>query len=371
MTGGTAGSPQCRVLHVLWSGRIGGIERQVEAITRYAAEHRPGQHRACFLDGTGTVGDALVAGGLADRLGLRGGWDPAGLWRLVRLLRRSRPGVVHSHTHALLPTLAMLLALPGASFVYTEHSPRALRRDRKFRLLYRLLRRSVSRFVALTATMARAIAAQGVERGRIVVIPNVFAVPRRGDASADAAGSTVGIVARLEEQKRVDLMVGVVRELRRSGIACTGLVVGGGTRLKAVREQAERDGLRDAIEFAGERDDVVPWLDRMDVFLMTSAVEPFGITALEAMARSVPVVAMPCPGGLADLVARGGLLLPDREVATATEAVAVLLASPERRAEVRARGAETVAAHTLERVFPMLERVYEDLLGGKEHAHRQ
>lgn len=358
---GTA-SPSCRVLHILWSGRIGGIERQVEAIVRYAAQHRPGQHRACFLDGRGSVGDELVAAGFADRLELRTGWDPVGLWRLVRLLRARRPGVVHSQTHAVIPTLAVLLALPGVAFVYTEQSPRALRRSRKFQLLYWLLRRVASRFVALTPTMARAMEARGVARGRIVVIPNVFAVPRRGRAVPRPVASTVGIVARLEAQKRVDLLIGVVQELRQRGIACGGLVVGDGTSRAALVEQAARAGLRERIEFAGEQDDVVPWLDRMDVFLMTSAVEPFGITALESMARGVPVVAMPCPGGLSDLVTRGGLLLPDRDVATAADAVAALLESPARRAELRARGEETVADYSVEHVFPMLEAVCEDLL---------
>ena len=362
MNHGTAAAPRFRVLHILWSGQLGGIERQVEAITRYAGGHRPGRHRVCFLDGRGTVGDALVGAGLADRLVMRGGWDPVGLWRLVRLLRRWRPSVIHSHTHALLPTLAVRCAVPGVALVYTEHSPRALRRDYKFSVLYRLLRRSVSRFVAVSPAMAGAIEAQGVERRRIVVVPNVFAVPRRERAASRPGGSTVGIVARLEDQKRVDLLVEVVHEVRRRGIPCTALVVGGGTRLKALGEQAERAGLREAIEFAGWQGDVVPWLDRMDVFLMTSAVEPFGITALESMARGVPVVAMPCPGGLADLVARGGLLLEDRDVVRAADAVAALLASPERRAELRARGEEKVAAHTVERIFPVLERVYQESL---------
>ena len=169
-------------LQLLWSGRIGGIERQVAAISRYANAHGGGGARACFLDGRGVIGDALMAEGLADRLELRAGWDILGLWRFARLLRRRRPNVIHSHTHALLPTLVARLALPHAAFVYTEQSPRALDSDRKFRILYRLLRLLGCRFIALTPGMAHAMERYGISRARSAVIPNTFAIVRRTDA---------------------------------------------------------------------------------------------------------------------------------------------------------------------------------------------
>jgi glycosyltransferase involved in cell wall biosynthesis len=347
------------VLHLLWSGRIGGIERQVAAIARYGRSEKAG-HRVCFLDGRGPVGDALVAEGLADRLRLAVGWDPVGLWRLARLLRSLHPDVVHSHTHALLPTLVARLALTRAAMVYTEHSPRALAPDRKFRVLYWILCRSVSRFIALSASMARAMEGYGASRARIRLIPNLSSTPHRPEAPEDRRTPTVGIVARLEDQKRVDLLIDVLAEIRRRGINCLGLIVGGGTRHAALVEHAGRMGLGQLIEFAGEQADVLPWLDRMDVFLMTSAVEPFGIAALEAMARKVPVLAMPCPGGLSDVVARGGLLLPDRSVTAAADAVVALLQSPDMRHALRTRGDAIASEHTPERIFPQLERLYRE-----------
>jgi glycosyltransferase involved in cell wall biosynthesis len=358
MSGGAAGSLEVRVLHLLWSGRIGGIERQVAAVARHAAAHREGWHRVCFLDGRGVVGDALLDEGLADRLELSAGWDTAGLWRFARLLRRLRPDVVHSHTHALLPTIVVRAALRRVALVYTEQSPRVLASDRKFRLLYRLLRRWVTRFIALTPTMARAMEAYGVTPERVEIVPNLFAIPRLGVEPPFHHPPVIGVVARLEDQKRVDLLVEVIGELRRRGVEVNGLIVGGGTRERALRDQTEQAGLARVIEFAGEQEDVAPWLDRMDLFLMTSAAEPFGITALEAMARGVPVVSMPCPGGLSDLVSVAGLLLPDRSIAGAAAAMAELLGAPERRRELRARGNALVAEYTPEQVFPRLEAVY-------------
>ena len=112
------------------------------------------------------------------------------------------------------------------------------------------------------------------------------------------------------------------------------------------------------MRFAGEQEDVAPWLDRMDVFLMTSESEPFGLTATEAMARGVPVVAMPCPGGLAELVGAGGLLLPDRSPARAADAVQSLLESPGERARLRAAGRALADRHLPATAVRELERLY-------------
>ncbi len=95
---------------------------------------------------------------------------------------------------------------------------------------------------------------------------------------------------------------------------------------------------------------------------MTSAVDVYPNAVLEAMARGVPVVALPCEGGLAELAARGGLLLPDREVGTAADAVGELLASPEARERLRARGYEVAAEHTVDAVLTRLEELYRGAL---------
>jgi glycosyltransferase involved in cell wall biosynthesis len=349
------------ILHLAWSGRIGGIERLLEGIVRTAAGRAGYVHRACLLDGRGPIGDRLVEEGLAVRLGFSSGYDVRGLWRLARLLRRLRPSLIHFHSHAVAAYLVALAACPRAVRVYTEHSPRSLRRDRKFRLLYFLLRRSVPTFVATTAGMAAALADKRVARERIVVIPNGVPVPSRPGRTETGDPPVVGVVARLERQKRVDLFLDVLAELRQRGVASAGLVVGDGSVRGDLMRQADAVGLRESVEFAGEQEDTVPWLDRLDVFLMTSEFEPFGMAALEAMARGAAVVAMPCPGGLTDVVGAGGIVLPNREVQAAADAVQQLLASAEERARVRARGAVVAEEHSFERVVARLDELYQRL----------
>ena len=350
------------VLHVLWSGQVGGTERHVHDLVEGATRHSRLTHRACFLAGEGPIGDALTTRGLADRVRLRNGLDPAGLVRLVRLVRTLRPRVVHLHTRALAVRLALLAAAPRAAYVYTEHGPGAVAGEPRFVLFYRLFRRTLDRFVATAPPMARCMEERGVDPERVVLIPHGVAIaagPVR--ESRNGTAPTVGTICRLERPKRLDVFLDVIAELRRRGAACNAIVVGDGSLRAALADAARERGLDGTVTFAGQQDDVAEWLDRFDVFLVTSEVETFGIAALEAMARGVPVVAMPSAGGLPALAERGGLLLDSRGPAEAAAAVESLLASPERRAELRERGAGVAEGHQLAHTIGALDNMYAGL----------
>ena len=353
----------CDILHVLWSGEFGGTERHVSGLVLEGVRHSRFTHRACFLVGDGPIGDDLTARGRADRLGLRHGLDPLGLLRLARVARRLRPRVVHLHTRALAVRLVLLLAAPRASQVYTEHAPGAVARERRFVLFYRLFRRTLTRFVAIAPAMARVMQEHGVDPDRIVLIPHGVTIAAAPDGRQHhGEGSTIGTVCRLEAPKRIDVFLEVIAELRGLGTDCSAIVVGDGSLRDTLVAAAKDRGLDDIVTFAGRQDDVSPWLDRFDVFLMTSDVETFGIAALEAMTRGVPVVAMPSAGGLSSLAERGGMLLESRDVMEAATAVGSLLASPEQRAKVRSKGSSVAQEHRLDRTVAALDNMYGELI---------
>lgn len=349
------------VLHLSWSGRVGGIERMLSILLREAEGRSAERHRACFLAGDGPIGDALVRDRLACRLGMRHGAEPRGLLALGRLLREIRPGVLHLHTMALAATAVALRSAPDR-VVYTEHFPRIARRPLRHRLLYALLRRRRTSAVALSPGMARAMAACGLPAGRITVVPNPCGVPVRPAAPARDGRPVVGCLTRLVPPARVELAIEIVAELRRRGEECELLVVGDGPA-RAELERRATELLPGAATFAGEQPDVTPWLDRMDLLLFTREFAVYPLAIVESMARRVPVVALQCGGGAAETVAEAGLLLPDRRTETAAAALRRLFGSPDKRRRLAERGARLAAEHAPDRILDRLDRVYEDLDG--------
>jgi glycosyltransferase involved in cell wall biosynthesis len=349
----------------VWSGDPSGIISQLRAILHDARRTSRFAQRALFIDGTGVWGDELVAEGLAERFGVRSGWAPAGLWRLARAFRRSGASIVHFHVPAFGPLLAATAALPQARFVWTQHDPGALTRSRRFRLFYRFFRARFSRFVVPAPELEPALAAFGVPRDRVTVVRHGLSIPATTGQERHGTGrATIGTVARLHEEKRIDELLRIADELRRREVDVGVLIVGDGPDRPRLERCVDELGLRAQVEFAGEQVDVEHWLDRMDVFVTTSAVEISGIAVLEAMARGVPVVAFAARGGVVDIVSRGGELLADRDPANAAAVIARLLSSAEERERLRALGSGMAAAHSIGATVAGLDRVYERVLSG-------
>jgi glycosyltransferase involved in cell wall biosynthesis len=243
--------------------------------------------------------------------------------------------------------------------VYTEHAPGALAREFRFRLFYLLFRRRLDAFVAIAPAMAECVAGYGVPRNKITVVPHAVAVPlREPEDVPKELGWHIGVVGRLEQQKRIDLFLQIVGALRARGHDVSAIVVGAGSEKRNLERMAADLELAHVVDFAGAQADVTPWLDGMDAFVMTSESEPLGLVALEAMARGVPVIALPCPGGLTELVREGGCLVSSREVGAAADAVQEVLGDESARARYRAAGFALVRGRMVSDVLERLDAVY-------------
>jgi len=86
------------------------------------------------------------------------------------------------------------------------------------------------------------------------------------------------------------------------------------------------------------------------------------------MARSVPVVAMTCEGGLPDLVAGVGVLVPGRDVGLTADAVSSLISSPEERARLGRLGAAVAAANLPELLLERLEDLYTGVMAERSRS---
>jgi glycosyltransferase involved in cell wall biosynthesis len=353
---------RCDVLHVVWAGFYGGIQTQLATLVR-ALQNRPGpRHRVCFLEGAGEVADALVEEGLAFRLDIRRGWSPVGLWRFAMGVQRSRPSVIHFHSSALGAALASV-AVSRADRVFTQHAATGLRRTMRYRVFYGILRRFFASVVVPTPALRHSIERYGIDPERIAVLPYPLTLERLDPALVETRheGPIIGCIARLEQEKRLDVFIDVIAELRNGGIECTGIIVGTGSKEKELAERVQWRELHDAVEFVPPTRNVTKWLDRFDCLLLTSEADVYPLVALEAMARAVPLVAMPCEGRLPELARRGGFLLPDREPANSAVAIAALLDSPAAVAECRARGTAVAAEHEPAAVVPIYDDFYREM----------
>ncbi len=122
---------------------------------------------------------------------------------------------------------------------------------------------------------------------------------------------TIGVVSRLESIKGMDLVVPAFAQVKACHPEMQLLIVGDGSLRKQMEEQAHEAGLEETVKFAGRQpqEKLSNYYDRIDILLMPSRSEGFGLTAIEGMARGCVVVAART-GGLPEVVRDGevGLL---------------------------------------------------------------
>jgi len=130
---------------------------------------------------------------------------------------------------------------------------------------------------------------------------DILSTPRR--KKDEKAQIVVGVVSRLEHIKGMDLVVPAFAEALKGNLHLRLLVVGDGSQRALMQQQVADLGVADKVEFVGRQPQsaLQDYYDRIDILLMPSRSEGFGLTAIEGMARGcVPVVAN--VGGLPEVV---------------------------------------------------------------------
>jgi glycosyltransferase involved in cell wall biosynthesis len=309
--------------------------------------------------------------------------DAAALCALVRLMRRERPDVVHTHM-AKAGTLGRLAAgwvrrprtvhtYHGTVFEHYFSPPKA----RFFLAAERALARRTGTLIALSPALKEDLVRLRIGRpGQIEVIPLGVEVEPFAEAEGRAfrrelgieeAVPLVGIVGRLTAVKnhelflRAAVLVGAARPDVRFA------VVGDGERRGELERAAAGLGLGGRIDFTGWRSDMPGVYAGLDVLALTSLNEGTPMTVLEAMAAGKPVVAVDV-GGMADILDDGmtGYLVKKDAAGGADSALAArlleLLGDKPRAEEMgRAGRARIRERHSPDRLAGALVEIYRNV----------
>ena len=118
---------------------------------------------------------------------------------------------------------------------------------------------------------------------------------------------------------------------------------GGGDQDKELRDTVENLGLADHVSLQGRTNDMLGELSKASMLAVSSRVEGFGMTIIEAFSVGVPAVSFDCPHGPREIIdhGRNGLLVPAQDVKALGEAMSKLVEDREERFRM---GQEALAA---------------------------
>lgn len=175
---------------------------------------------------------------------------------------------------------------------------------------------------------------------------------------------TIGVVSRLESIKGMDLVVPAFAQVKACHPEMQLLIVGDGSLRKQIEEQAHKAGLEEAVEFAGRQpqEKLSSYYDRIDILLMPSRSEGFGLTAIEGMARGCVVVAART-GGLPEVVRNGevGLLHEPEQVEDLVAQINKLIEQPILWKQFSNKATTYVQRFSFERFSQLFNNLYQKI----------
>jgi len=347
-----------RILFLINSLNPGGAERQLCELVRHLDPARFDLHLVVFYDSAGGDGDDLWSqAGRVPHLTLTSLHKRRGaagylvaLPRLLALLLRTRPEVVHGYLEGNLPLLLMgrLLGLRVVWGIRRTSSDWS-KLDRLSRLLIGIMVK-LARFVDLILFNSEAglrnHMAMGMRAKRMEVVPNGFDVARfrpepemglaqRRSWGLPEGGPLIGIVGRLDPVKGHPLFLRaaalVIRDWPEARFICIG---GGRDPYRAdLQELATSLGLGDRVRWPGTCERMTAAYNALSVLVLASTDEGFPNVLGEAMACGIPCVTTRV-GDAANLVGAVGLVVEKDDAAAMAEAIGNLLREdPETRAD--------------------------------------
>ena len=250
----------------------------------------------------------------------------AGALRLLGLVRRLQPDVVLSGMAQL--NFLVLLMRPlfprGTRVLVRQNSTVSAALEfgglpRYTRLLYRLLYHHADRVICQSEAMAEDLVHElrmGWEQ--ISVLPNpvdmegVFAAVD-GPELWSGQGPHLLAVGRLSREKGFDLLLDALAVVRTRFPDANLIVAGAGPEAAALKAQCRELGLEPVVQFVGYVDPPYVYFPGASIFVLPSRHEGMPNALLEAAVGGLPIVALPCSGGVVELLnaAHGAWLAPE------------------------------------------------------------
>lgn len=305
-----------------------------------------------------------------------------GARRVARYLREHEVDLVHAHLPVAGVVARLAGKLAGVPVVYTEHAPVSSYHP-IVRRLSNLTWQWQEWAIAISEDVADSIRAYAGKEVPVQTVWNGVNTTRfspmhearrtiRSSLGIPAGVPVIGTVAVFRPEKRLDVWLEAAQKIRAEVPGAQFILVGDGSLRGRLEGQAEARGIADAVHFVGRQSDVRPYLAAMDVFLMSSAYEGFGLAPVEAMAMEVAVVATDVEG-VRNVVTSGetGLLaaFDERVADTLAERTIGLIRDPERRRALASAGRrDAVARFSIVRMQRELEAIYERAIAGTRTA---
>lgn len=287
-----------KVLHVITTINRGGAENQLVVLVREQVKSGL-DVTVIYLKGEPELEQEFLAAGakiLHDIVNMKP------IFQLIKLrgISKAEKSLLHAH----LPRAELLTRFAAGKneYVVSRHNaepffPGAARLLSSY--LSRLIIKKAKHVIAISFAVSEfLIEKKEIRSNEKLSVVHYGYQPRPGEdrvtakvGIGDGSGICIGTISRLTRQKDLPTLFSAFARFLIDHPNSTLLLVGGGEEKNHLENLAQNLGIGENIEWVGRTSRIPEFLSRMDIFVLSSLYEGFGLVLLEAMDAGVPLIA--------------------------------------------------------------------------------
>jgi len=297
-------------------------------------------------------------------------------FKLVKLIRRNRIGIIHSMSNKRTAAYSIVAGfLSGIPSVWTIRILDRIKIVDAFLLLF------ATKVIAISKLVQKTFDAKSRYDDKMVMIYNALDVsahnlemnrtrPLRKRWGFHSSDFLVANVGRLGSEKGCAYFLKAIEKVIREEPALRFVVVGDRSfygnddYYRTLLELSEDLGIQNQIKFVGFEANVPEIMSSIDLLVLCSENESFGRVVIEAMAMEKPAICFNS-GGPKELIENGvtGVLIPPRDVDALAKAIVTLYRNKELRCRMGKLGRQTVVQKfNVANHVAAYQNVYKELL---------
>jgi glycosyltransferase involved in cell wall biosynthesis len=191
-----------------------------------------------------------------------------------------------------------------------------------------------------------------------------ISAPHSWDILIEEGDFVIGSVGRLTKQKGYKFLIQAVPVVLNRFPNITFILIGEGEMHSQLEKLTRQLGVHERVVFIGKVEDVRPYLQRMDLFVLPSLWEGFPTVIMESMASGVPVIATDIPG-TSELIKDhvNGWLVSSEDGEALVEVIIDAIMNPMKRMEFATEARSRIAQFSVNLISREYEKLFLELFG--------
>lgn len=358
------------ILYVITSLGLGGAEKLLLEYIRRLDRNKYSFYVICLREKPDDLIAELQRFATVINLKIKGRFNPVVIPKLLKLIKMIRPDIIHTHLFQprIYTTIAKLF-YRGGILITHKHNNVNMSKHKIFILFEMLCLIGNKKVIAISQSVKKSLQKfEFVSSKKIFVIPNAidykkFFNGHSFNPKPDKNQIIIGTIGRLEKQKGLIYLLKAMKLILQRFPDARLEVTGEGSLMNELKKECIKLNISNSVIFFGKFADVIPFYKRMDIFVLPSVYEGFGIVLLEAMAAGVPIVATNVDG-IKEVVINGecGLLVPPKNPEAIADAVTQIITNPTLKKKLIEAGLKRAQQFDIQEHIMKLDNLYSNLL---------